>query len=59
MVVYLPPNLVGLNISDCTVAIAVESLSQHQRLGFQRVVLLAIGGGGRHLDEAFRPCKRD
>ena len=27
MVVYFPPNLVGLNISDCTVAIAKSLVS--------------------------------
>ena len=55
VVVYLPPNLVGLKISDCTVAIAGGDFSQCSWPGFQKVVLLAIGGTARHVDEAFKP----
>ena len=55
VVVYLPPNLVGLKISDCTVAIAGGKVSQGRRLGSWRAVLLAIGGAARHVDGAWRP----
>lgn len=52
---YFPPNLVGLKMSDCTVAIAGGEVSQGGRFGFSRPVLLAIGGAARHIDEALRP----
>lgn len=55
VVVYFPPNLVGLKMSDCTVAIAGGEVSQGGRFGFSRPVLLAIGGAARHIDEALRP----
>lgn len=55
VVVYFPPNLVGLKISDCTVAMAGEEVSQRGQLWFWRLVLLAIGGAARHVDEALRP----
>lgn len=36
VVVYLPPNLVGLNMSDCTVAMAGNQVSENHDLGHQR-----------------------
>ena len=53
--VYLPPNLVGLKMSDCTVAIAEGAFSQRSRLGSSGIVLLAIGGVARHIDDDFTP----
>ncbi len=46
VVVYLPPNLVGLKISDCTVAIAGGGFSQLLRLGFRGLYSLQLVGEG-------------
>lgn len=35
VVVYFPPNLVGLNISDCTVAIAKETVIHCSMFGLR------------------------
>ncbi len=48
VVVYFPPNLVGLNISDCTVAIAKDAFSQCSLYWTVRLIPLAIGGTARH-----------
>ncbi len=43
VVVYFPPNLVGLNISDCTVAIAKSTVSHCSNGGLRRPYSLLLG----------------
>ena len=56
VVVYFPPNLVGLNMSDCTVAMAMGHVNRDasSMLGF----VLRHVDGTACLQVSARPCRK-